>query len=324
MILDLRPCWLKIGRRYFGVGQRVAYSDVHDGAEIYLSLPKGSIKAFVSRALPHEENIDTSIPGYTKESDRYFYGLEYTYSAIPDQSLYGYLVIQRDCTDESPDDPIHDFTYNSEYFGLGAQGKAAAGLNYLAEIIRETGKSFVYDTNEKSDVDAWAGIFGINYDWQAYSHPSLSLRYAFGSGDSDRLSVTDTQNGNISGEDNNFLYFGYIPTGYALFPRLSNLHLYKIGISFKPMENSPLFKNLSLGIDYYRYYKDKSTGGIYDPDATESDDDIGSELDLTLSWQILSDISCWVQYGHFYPGDAYSITANDSEDYFSISMAFTF
>jgi hypothetical protein len=92
----------------------------------------------------------------------------------------------------------------------------------------------------------------------------------------------------------------------------------------KPLERYEFFKNLSIGGDFYRYYKDKWTGGIYDTDATLNDHDIGSEIDFNISWQILSDLSFSVQYGHFWPGDAYPDYADDSEKYFSAGMTFTF
>ena len=72
MTLDFRPYWLKAGRRYFSVGRGIAYSDVHDGAELHVLYHTWGIKGFVSNTLPHQDNIDTSVPGYTKESDRLF------------------------------------------------------------------------------------------------------------------------------------------------------------------------------------------------------------------------------------------------------------
>lgn len=323
-VLDFRPYWMEIGRRYFSVGQGIAYSNVNDGLEFLASWQKLSLKAFVSRSLPHEDNIDTSVPGWKKNGERTFYGIEGTYLGIPNHSLYSYIVLQRDNSDEQPEDFLHDYTYDSEYFGLGAQGKITRNIHYWSEIIKETGESRIYTTGENKNVDAWAGDFGIAYDLEFYSHPNFSLEYAFGSGDADRVSVTDTQNGNISGHDKNFLYFGYLPTGYALSPRLSNIHFYKAGVLLKPLEKYHFFRNLSIGIDYYQYYKDKRSGGIYDTEATLDDKDIGSEIDLNLSWQILSDISWSLEYGHFKPGDAYPDSTHDPEEYFSISMTYTF
>ena len=322
--IDFRPYWLEIGRRYFSVGQGIAYGNLHDGIELRAELEYWTLKALFSHTLPHEDNVDTSIPGWDKKSDRNFYGLEGTYLGISNQGVYGYLLVQRDNSNEDPDDPLHDYSYDSEYFGLGAQGKIIATMHYWAEIIRETGESHVYDTREKEDINAWGVDLGITYDLDAYSHPNVTVEYAFGSGDADRISITNTLDGNISGDDRNFLYFGYRPTGYAFSPRLSNIHFFKAGVLIKPLEKYNPFKNLSLGIDYYQYYKDKEIGGVSDADATISDDDLGSEIDLNISWQILSDLSCSLEYGHFKPGNAYPDFANDSEEYFSISLTVTF
>ncbi|MCK5178598.1 MAG: alginate export family protein, partial [Candidatus Omnitrophica bacterium] len=151
-----------------------------------------------------------------------------------------------------------------------------------------------------------------------------SFEYAYGSGDSQRVSVTDTEGGNLSGDDNNFLYFGYFPAGYALAPRLSNIHIYRVGAYVNPFEKIRLLKNFNLGVDYFWYFKDKSGGGISDSEATADSHDIGSEIDLTVSWQVLSDLRWSLSYGYFMPGDAFLDSANDSDQYFSNSLTFTF
>lgn len=323
-VLDFRPWWMEVGRRYFSVGQGVSYSNVNDGVELYSLFRDWNLRAFVSQTIPHEDNVDISVPGWKKENDRTYYALETTFLGIPDHGLYGYILIQKDSTNPEPEDPLHSYTYNSEYFGLGSQGKLNPRTHYWAEIIKETGRSRIYDTAKKRRIDAWAGDFGVSYDWQVYSHPNFSIEYAFGSGDSSRTSVTDTQGGNTSRKDSNFLYFGYLPAGYALSPRLSNLHFYKLGALLKPLEKHHFFRNLSLGIDYYRYYKDKKAGGIYDTDATLNSYDVGREIDLTISWPILSDLSCAFQYGYFAPGKAYPDSADDPENYLSMGMTITF
>lgn len=323
-ILDLRPFWLEIGRHYLSLGRGIAYSDVGDGIQMTFLHKNWKLKALVSRSLPHQDNIDTSIPGYSKESARSFYGIEAAHRLTLKQTLYGFWLLQRDFSDSNPIDTAHTYTYNSQYFGLGAQGKLPLNIDYWVELIHESGKSYIFDSNEKKNVSAWGLNLGISYDWQITGKPEFSLEYAFGSGDSDRTNVTDTQFGNTLGQDKNFLYFGYIPTGYALSPRLSNIHLYRIGATCVPFEKSPFFKKLKFGINYYRYYKDKSEGGIYDPDANVSSSDIGSEIDLELSWQISSELRWILQYGHFFPGGAYSSSNNDSDKYLSLSLTLTF
>ncbi|MFH1640397.1 MAG: alginate export family protein [Candidatus Omnitrophota bacterium] len=321
--LELPRAWITLGRNYFSVGQGIAYSNVHDGILINYFEPAWRAKLFYAHTLPHENNIDESVPGYDKGSDRHFWGIEGTYTGFTGHRLYGYTVIQRDYSDQRPQDPAHNYSYNSEYFGLGGRGTFMQSLfSYWWEAIKETGKSTVYATGEKRDIDAWAGIFALAYAPRIYSHPSLYFKYAFGSGDKDRSSVTDTLNGNTIGKDTNFLYFGYLPTGYALSPQLSNLHFIKTGFTLQPLEKNAFFKKLMLGFDYYRYYKDKSAAGIYDPAATNNNSIIGDEFDATLSWQVCSDLSFKLQYGHFIPNDAYP--TGDSEDYLSISTSITF
>jgi hypothetical protein len=280
--LQIHPVWFKIGRHYFTVGQGLAYSDVDDGISLALNLAKMRLKTFWSRTLKHEENIDTSVPGYDNTSDRHFFGAEYSYLGLAGNDLYTYVLFQRDFSDERPEDSAQNYAYDSEYFGLGWRGKMKDTFSYWWESIRETGRSYIYNTNAKRDVSAWAHIFAFSYEPKVYTHPSLYFKYAYGSGDPDRVSVTDTFGGNSAGKDKNFLYFGFIPTGYALVPQLSNLYFFKTGFSCRPLEANPIFKHLVASLDYYRYYKDASRGGIYDPKASQNNDDIGSEIDLTI------------------------------------------
>ena len=92
----------------------------------------------------------------------------------------------------------------------------------------------------------------------------------------------------------------------------------------KPLGRFRQLKNLTFTVDYFRYFKDKSGGGISDSEATAGSHDIGSEIDLTVSWKILSDLSWSLSYGHFMPGNAFLDSTNDADDYFSNSLTFTF
>jgi hypothetical protein len=322
--IDLRPVWVRAGRAYFSVGQGIAYGDTGDGVEAVLNHDDFKLKLFATRSLPHQDNIDTSVPGFDKHAKRLFYAAEASYQGIPGQSIYSYVLVQRDKSEPEPDDPGHDFRIDSEYYGVGLRGKVLSDVSYWWETIGEKGTSFIYDSNEKKNISAWATVFGLSYDPEVYSHPSLYFKYAYGSGDSDRQSVTNTINGNSSGRDKNFLYFGFIPTGYALSPQLSNLQFFKGGFTLKPFEKKRFLKDLSFGIDYYRYYKAVSAGGVDDEQAIEDKSDIGQEVDATLNWQIISDLNLTLEFGYFLPGKAYPVTAHDNETYFSVSSTFTF
>lgn len=324
VVADLRPYKLEVGRRYFNIGRGIAYSNVSDGFKINYLRPRWNFGVLAARTLPHEDNIDISVPGFSKDSDRYYFAFGVGYAGIRNHQLYGYFLSQRDFSDEDPNDPNQQFTYDSDYWGIGSKGNISPNLSYWTEVIKQSGESYIFGSDAKSDVDAWAANVGSEYQWDVLGHPRLSFEYAYGSGDSERVSVTDTENGNLSSDDNNFLYFGYFPAGYALAPRLSNIHIYRIGAVLNLFERFRKVKDLTFGIDYFWYMKDKSSGGISDFEATADSHDIGNEIDLTVEWQILSDIRLSLNYGHFMPGEAFLDTAKDSEDYFSTSLTFTF
>lgn len=321
---DLRPLSIKAGKFYFDLGQGIALGDVADGAEFTYNFSRARLKTFFAQSRIRQHDIDTSIPGFDKKSKRYFYGLEYSTSPLKEQNAYSYLLIQRDKTGEEPVDPGHSFSYDSQYLGLGVRGRLFERVSYWWEGVGETGTSFIYDTNEKKDILAWASVFALSYDPDIYTHPSFYFKYAYGSGDKDRASVTNTVDGNSEGRDSNFLYFGFLPTGYALAPQLSNLYFFKTGFGFTPFEENKFLKDVSCAFDYYIYRKAKRGGGIDDEQATESSSDIGKELDLTLSWQALSDLSFSLEYGHFWPGKAYALETRSNENYFSLSTTFVF
>ena len=197
-------------------------------------------------------------------------------------------------------------------------------MNYWVEVMRQSGKSQVFGSNDDRNINAWAADFGTTYNWDVYSHPNFTVQYSYGSGDADRANVTDTQFGNSIGQDNNFLYFGYLPTGFALAPRLSNIHIYKAGVFLKPLENMDRFRNLSVGIDYFHFLKDENEGAISDLNATEIDNDIGDEINVSASWQFLSDATLTLQYGYFMAGKAFPDPSDDSETYFSVDLTLTF
>jgi hypothetical protein len=322
VILDGDPYWLEAGRRYFNVGRGLAYSDIHDGVQLNYRRPGFNVGVFTAKTLPHETNVDLSIPGFDKRTERYFYGIGTGYTGIKDQSLYAFAVGQSDQSDEDSRD--QNYTYNSQYLGIGSKGEFLSSWEYWIELIKQTGASRTFGTDERREVNAWASDIEIAYRPRVATHPRLSAEYAFGSGDSDRASVTDTQSGNVTGQDRNFLYFGYAPTGFALAPRLSNLQMFRAGVEAFPFERLEAFRRLSCGVNYYRFLKHRSTGGVSDLDATADSIDIGHEVDLYADWRILSDLKVSLEYGHFMPGDAYADPLDAAEDFFSLSLTHTF
>lgn len=323
------PSDVIVGRQYLYVGRGISYSNVNDGVKFTFRPKNFYIKEFFSHTLPNEDNLDTSVPNYEKEGERIFWGNEIAYTGIEDLIFYLYGLIQRDRTDKNPI-PTQDYRYNSQYIGLGFETHSKKNLDYWFEAIKEDGISFTDTASvalEKKNIDAWGLDTGTRYVFDTLLHPGCELEYAWGSGDGDRSSVTDTKSGgNKFGEDENFLYFGSFFSGYALSPRLSNMRIYKLDLFLKPFEKLPLAntKDISLGFKYFVYRKDKAGGGIYDTEATLANKDVGQELDSYLYWQLSQNWYFSLRYGIFFPGKAYPSSTNDKTKFYYARLLATF
>lgn len=326
LTLDANPFWVQVGRQYFSLGRGIAYSDVHDGVALRAVVPDWSLTGLASHSLPHEDNLDTSIPGSDKESDRNFFGVEARYLGLPSQSLYAFWVLQRDESNELPLDPAHTYVYDTEHVGIGVEGTAMEQLHYWTELIWQGGASYIHATDEEQDIAAWGLITGLTYETGLPTHPRFTLEYAGSRGDADRVNVTNTLLGNGVGEDKGFSYFGYFPTSYALAPRLSNLHVIKFSAGFTPFEaiDRLSLRTLQADASYYLFRKHESAGGISDLDATLNHREIGSEVDFTVAWSPTADLDLTLLYGHFFPGNAYPATADKPERYLYLSTTLSF
>jgi hypothetical protein len=293
-------------------------------------------KTFFSRTKPHEDNLDYSIPGYDKEGHKNFYGLELAYIESLRIVPYFYFLLQYDHSEEEPEDATQDYTYNSHYFGLGVSGETPSeltNLDWWLEVIKEQGKSYTDAPSvnlEESNIDAWAGVIGCEYKKHFFLNPyldlnpSFELEYAYGSGDKDRTSVTNTDGGNLNGGDKNFLYYGYYFAGYALNPRLSNIHIYRIGLSINPLMNNETREKFALGTKFYIYRKDKEAGGIYDTDASKVSKDIGKEINFYFYWNVTPKVTWGARYGRFFAGHAYADATDDDSQYAYTNFTISF
>ncbi len=318
-----------LGRQYFYLGRGIAFSGVHDGGALKLRPKNFSIKAIAAHSNSANDNLDLSVPNYDKKENRYYYGLEAAYVGFFPRTFYAFGLIQHDAADKHPDNASNQsYLYNSQYFGLGMDNRPKNGIEYWLEFLKEWGTTF-NDTavvpGDKADIDGWGMDFGLRHTFNVSTSPALEFEYAYGSGDKDRTSVTDTKNGgNRFGKDTNFSYYGYFATGYALDSRLSNLSLYKLETTLSPFENIRVAKDIDIGFKYFIYRKAKSDGGVYDLQATVSDPDVGNEIDAYLYWKPSERFYCSTQYGIFYPGKAFPDSSNDPTQYFLVRTTITF
>jgi hypothetical protein len=313
---------VRAGRQFLTVGRGLLFNAVAYGAHASYAAGRWGVRGFLAHSLPHDDDIDRSLPN-ADDSRRGFAAVEVSYLPAPYQRVYLVTLVERDFNDEDPEDPFQDWGYNARYVALGARGTISGGLGYSAEGIFQFGTSVAAGTTQEEDIRAWALLATLDYRFDSPTSAYLALEYLFGSGDPDRGSVTDTAAGNQAGtDDEGFLAFGYVHTGFSLFPRVSNLHILKFGGSLRPLAGVEAFRVLEVGMYAYGYWKDEPSGAISDPRATLAEREVGRELDLFLRWRVFSDVGMTLHFGRFWPGDAYA--DDDPRDFAGASVTYSF
>ena len=311
------------GRQYIEVGRGIALGAILDAGLFEIETKDFSFKGFAGRSIESEDNIDRSVPGFSR-SRRTVYGGELRYLGLDRHQPYTFFVIQRDWSEEKPNDPVQDYRYDSQYYGVGSRGSLATDLRYELESLWEFGRS-VADGQQDDDEAIRAYAFNAEVDFYVPRplKPVLAWEYGYASGDGDRQQATTALLGNTAGtHDDAFQGFGYINSGLALGARFTNLQFLRLGVRLTPYEKKTAAGRIDVGADYYFLFKSDHDGPISDIRATDTSSDVGQEIDLYIEWRILSDLSWTLRYGRFYPGQAYP--DREPRDFLFTGLNFSF
>lgn len=171
-------------------------------------------------------------------------------------------------------------------------------------------------TDKGETLDAWAFDLGTTITGYEFSfQPSLTVAYAFGSGDdtsADRIDHSFRQTGYQDDVDE-FGGAASVPYyGVVLAPELSNLEITTVGLSVRP------YRDASVELLYHGYTQHYSDRDLKGSDLNElpggggpaapngSSNDIGSAFDIIVAlptfWEPAS--LTWT-FGWFFPGDAF-------------------
>jgi hypothetical protein len=313
---------VRAGRQFISLGRGLLFNQVAYGLTGEWASGRWAAKVFGAHSIVHDDDIDQSLPN-ADDSRRAFFGGEADYLFDAYHRAYALLLVERDLNDEDPDFASQDWDYNANYLGLGLRGTLWGSWGYHLEALYEFGESVAGGSTDTEDIQAFALTAQVEYRLDSPMSPTLLFEYLYGSGDNDRGSVTDVAAGNTPGtDDEGFLGFGFLQTGYALFPRVSNIHILRLGGSLRPLESADLFRSLEIGAFGYLYRKAESAAPISDPRSFLDDSEIGSEIDLFLRWRIVSDVGVSINFGRFMPGDAYD--DGDGRTFLSLGLTYGF
>ena len=296
---------LKAGRQYVTVGQGLVLDVRGDGAALEFENEDFRINSFIVRSIASEDSYDRSYPDFG-HSKNLFSGIELTEKVSETLEIYGYTVFLRDKRDPTrPLAPTQKFMYDSVYYGGGVRGQFGPQLIYHGEYSLQTGTSYPDASVERSTIDAFAYDMGVSYAFtDVEMEPTFSFQYTVGSGDSDMQTTVDTVLGNTAGTDNNtYFAYGYVDTGFAFFPLISNVEVTRIGLELLGCNDHDIFGDIEVGVNHFFYRKNKARGGISDRghDPAQAGDHLGRETDFYLLWRPFSDLTVTAQFGIFTP-----------------------
>jgi hypothetical protein len=301
-----------IGRKFYLMGSGLVFNGRGDGGEFNFYSKYADLKLFgaYTGLLNKDSNPYKLVSNlYTDDGKRIFAGGTISRS-VYNQTVYLLGLYQTDKNDDIDNSsyPNAKSNYNSQYYGLGFNGTYKSA-SYFGEYIIERGESYTNpsSTSKKQSIKASAALLSLNYYFDVILRPVLLVQYAYGSGDPDRNGAS-SPTGNAKEDDKGFIYFGSYSGGYGLKPYLSNIHIYRAGVSLSPLNNSDnvMLKRINISAIYSNYQKDLSNASINGGEANEPNKDIGHGFDMAFTWQIFSDMSLFCNYALFIPGSAYA------------------
>ena len=331
-----------IGRQFLYVGRGIAFALTTDAISFDWHCGDFAGLLFGSQSVRHFDNIDRSAPGHTR-SDREFFGAQVEYERWDHHRPYAFAVVQRDRTNETPNDALQEYDYDSEYWGFGIRGETLFGegetgigiqnLQYFGEFIIQTGHSIGDDDNpatisdSSDDIESWAFDVGLIYYPEHRTKPRVLLEFAYASGDEDRFSPQNTLLGNTPGsDDEGFLGFGFVNTGVSFAPLLANLEFVRVAGAFRPFEDCCEWRvsNMEIGSSFFAYWRPEDNAGVSDIRAdTPGTHFLGTEVDFFMNWRISSDLYLLLNYGVFFP-EADSFTVERSRQFVGLTLTWLF
>jgi alginate production protein len=147
---------------------------------------------------------------------------------------------------------------------------------------------------------------GSTYEFDLSLEPSITLGYAFGTGDGDPDDDVDNSF-RQTGLQNNEGSFNGVPDfqyyGELLDPELSNLSIFTAGTGINLTEES------SIDLVYHYYLQHKASDSLRDA-GIDADPDgqskrLGSEIDLIIGYEGTKGLELALKLGYFIPGEAF-------------------
>lgn len=324
------------GRQYVAWNSGLALSAPMDAAIAKLQFGDFTLTGIGGRTSTRDVvDFDGSRPNFDERTARWYYGGQLDLE-LDQHTPFVYLLVQED--DNEPREDLVGgffptrFDYDSTYLGFGAKGNITNRWLYAVEGIYEFGETLSSPVTagggivpqERDDISAFAGIGSLTYLFLDDHESRFDFDFIVGSGDDDRLDSSSTFGGNTPGTtDNAFNSLGFVNTGLALVPNVTNLVIVRGGYSTSPLMNRITRQgDLRVGVDGFFFHKLDNDAPISVP--TTNDGYVGFEIDFFIDWRITSDLFATVRYGAFFPGEAIPDGQDERRDFLYVGVTYAF
>ena len=295
------------GRDLVQLGTGITLAAPLDHVSLNVTWRDFQLKGLAGKTVGSMQDFDLARPA--SRTRRSFLGAELRYRGFERHEPFVYALWQRDRHSRLTFPLLRSFDYDSFHVGFGSTGEMAKGFRYATEWIYQTGHSFADARfHQDHDIEAWAVLAELEYLSSAPRKGRVAIEYLFGSGDPDRVSSPTNTGGARRADriDSGFLGFGYRNTGLSFAPRVSNLHMGRVGASCFPWPGKGRFAALEVGTEWFLYHKHHRSAAVSDPTAGRPSGFLGWEMDYFLNWRMDADVAWTARWGAFFPGRAFS------------------
>ncbi|HXG31546.1 MAG TPA: alginate export family protein [Thermodesulfobacteriota bacterium] len=296
----------QIGRQRFDDERQWLYDAELDAARVFFQFSRFLVDISVSRGgLVDRDLLNDDV------SERINNYIAYLTYAISEETYAAAYVLFFDDRSKEEKNPI--------FFGIHSDGDITESLGYWLEMAYVGGKE------GSNRIRGFGFDIGANYAFDLPLEPSITLGYAFGTGDGDPDDGVDRSfrqtglQGN-EGDFNGVTDFKYY--GELFDPELSNLSILTVGAGINPTEES------SIDLVYHYYLQHKASDELreagIDTDPDGLDKSLGSEIDIVIGYVhegIKGNVELALMLGYFLPGRAFP---SESENAFLTKLVVQF
>lgn len=181
------------------------------------------------------------------------------------------------------------------------------------------------DDVELFNVDGWGMDTGITWRTEFPAEPSMTIGYAYGSGDRDPEDRHDRSFRQTGLHDNNARFRGvnsFRYYGELLRPELSNIHILTLAAGL------PVLKESSVELVYHRYWQDHAASFLRDTRIEAKpfgkDNSLGDEWDVIVGIEEWKHVELEIIGALFRAGDAFAVMSGETAFYASFEFTYNF